>query len=271
MGDQRLRARLRRWILFLNLPVAAFAAFVTWRRVHPHAVEAERERIDYGGVAALSIGLVALLLALDQATDYGWTDWRIIALLAVSAVLVTGFVLIERRVGSRALVPPDVIRNRDFSAACLAVLLMSVTFFAALLYLPQFMQKLLDYSALKAGLGLLPMMGTFATVAFLAGRLYERLGPKLVLSAGALCLTAGMFLLSLVQVDSGWAALVPGMAVLGLGVGLFYSSVTTAGVTALDPSRASLAGGIVYMFQVAGGSIGVGLTTSIFTSRAQSE
>ena len=76
------------------------------------------------------------------------------------------------------------------------------------------------------------------------------------MSAGAACLAAGTFLISLVGPDSGWGELVPGMVVTGLGVGLFYSSITTAAVTALDPSRSSLAGGIVYMFQVAGGSSG---------------
>jgi Na+/melibiose symporter-like transporter len=78
-----------------------------------------------------------------------------------------------------------VIRNRDFAFACLATLLMSATFFAALMYLPQFMQKILGWSPLEAGAGFLPMMATFAAVSFAAGGLYERLGAKVVLSAGA--------------------------------------------------------------------------------------
>jgi hypothetical protein len=85
-------------------------------------------------------------------------------------------------------------------------------------------------------------------------------------TSGAACLFVGMLLFSLVEADSGYLSLIPGMVVFGLGVGLFYSSVTTAGVTALDESRSSLAGGIVYMCQVGGGSIGLGLTTSIFAS-----
>lgn len=103
----------------------------------------------------------------------------------------------------------------------------------------------------------------------MAGGLYERLGAKRIVTAGAVGLCAGGVLISLVGRDSGLGALIPGMLVLGVGTGLFYSSVTTAGVTALDPSRAGLAGGIVYMFQVAGGSIGLGLTTAIFTTASQ--
>jgi MFS transporter len=163
-------------------------------------------------------------------------------------------------------VPRDGIANPDFRAACLATLLMSAVFFAVLLYLPQFMQKILGWNPLEAGAGLLPLMAVFALSSFAAGPLYGHLGAKRVVSAGAACLAIGTLLISLVERNSGWGALVPGMVVTGLGIGLFYSSITTAAVTALDPSRSSLAGGIVYMFQVAGGSIGLGLTTTVFTT-----
>jgi len=159
--------------------------------------------------------------------------------------------------------------NPAFRAACLTTLLMSAVFFVALMYLPQFFQKILGWSPLEAGAGLLPLMGVFAAVSFASGPLYERFGPKLMVTAGASCLTLGMFMLSLVDRDSDWGTLVPGMVVTGLGVALFYSSITTAAVTALDPSRASLASGIVYMFQIAGGSVGLGLTTMIFTTASE--
>jgi EmrB/QacA subfamily drug resistance transporter len=258
-----------RWILFANLPIAALACFVTWRSVPESRGAGADEGIDVPGVVTLSTGLVALLIALDQVTDWGWTDPRILALFAGCVLLLVGFAVIERRAGARALIPRDVMANPAFRSACLATLLMSATFFAALLFLPQFMQKILGWDPLEAGAGLLPMMGTFAAISFAAGPLYERFGAKIVVSAGASCLTVGIFLISLVDADSGWGALVPGMVVTGLGVGLFYSSITTAAVTALDPSRSSLAGGIVYMFQVAGGSVGLGLTTTVFTTASE--
>src|SRR4051794_9665436 len=161
------------------------------------------------------------------------------------------------------------MRNREFMAAALSVLLMSATFFAILIYVPQFMVKVLGYGPLKAGLGFLPMMGTFAIVSFIAGTLYNRLGAKPILIAGAACLCAAPFLLSTVGADSGYIALVPAMVVMGFGVGLFYSTVTTAGVSALDPSHTSLAGGVIYMCQIAGGSVGLGLTTAIVSSVAK--
>ena len=252
-----------RWIFFLNLPIAAFAMLVTWRVVRADEGRLADHRVDYGGIVLLSIGLLALLFALDEGIDLGWTDPLIVGLFALAAAALVGFILVERRAGAMALVPNDVLKNRAFLPACMAVLMMSAIFFAALLYLPQFMTKVLGYSASESGAGLLPMMGTFAVTSFLAGPLYERMGPKLIVSLGAAFLAVGIFLLSRVHPTTTFDGLVAGMVILGIGVGLFYSSITTAAVTALDPSRSSLAGGIIYMFQIAGGSIGLGLNTAL--------
>jgi EmrB/QacA subfamily drug resistance transporter len=257
-----------RWILVVNVPVAAFAVLVTLRAIPPDP-GGERQRLDVAGVATLSLGLLAALVALDQSSDWGWGDPRVVTAMAAAGVLLVAFVVRERRAGDAALVPGDVMGNRTFAAACLAVLLMSAVFFATLLYLPQFMAKELGYAPLKAGAGLLPMMVTFGIVSFVAGPLYAHAGPKLMVSAGAAGIAAAMILLSGLEAGDGFGALVPGMVVLGAGIGVFYSSVTTAGVTALDDSRSSLAGGIVYMFQIAGGSVGLGVNTAIVASAGE--
>jgi hypothetical protein len=249
--------------------VAAAAVYVTWRRIHQPVQRDPEERIDVLGVAALTVALVALLLALDEVTDLGWGDAPIVALLAAFAGAIVGFVVIERRMGENALVPRDVMRNPEFTAACVAVLFTAGTFFASLLYLPQFFQKLLDYSPLEAGLGLVPLMATFAVVSFVAGGLYERLGAKPILSMGVGMMFLGILLLSFVGEDSGYGETVPGMLVLGCGFGLFLATITTAAVTSLAERRASLGGAILYMFQIAGGSIGLALTTTIFARASQ--
>jgi EmrB/QacA subfamily drug resistance transporter len=259
-----------RWVLLINLPIAAGACAVTYFKVAAAPGDPGDGRIDYAGSAALTVGLVALLLALDQATDWGWGDWRILAMLAVCVISLLAFIPIEHRAGAGGLIPPDVARNRTFVAACAAVLLMSATFFAMLLYVPQVMAKVMGFSALESGVGFLPLMGTFSIAAFLSGPLYERIGGKLLLTIGSACIPVGLFLLTLCQVDSRYLVLVPGLVVAGVGVGLFYSTMTTVAITALDQARASLAGGILYMFQVAGGSVGLGLTTTIFTATALS-
>ncbi len=256
-----------RWIFFLNVPVSAFAVLITYRLVHVAEPQAGEQRIDYPGIATISVGLVSLLVALDQIDDWGFGDPRVIGMLVLAAVLLVAFVPIERRAGGHALVPRAVMANESFRSSCLAILLMSATFFAALLYLPQFMEHQLGWSPLQAGLGMLPFLAVFACVSFVAGPLYERLGAKLLASVGALCITVAPFVFSLVGNRSGYGSLVVGMIVLGIGIGSFYPTATTAGVTSVDASQTSLAGGIVYMFQIAGGSIGLGLTTMVFSSQ----
>ena len=256
-----------RWIFFLNVPISIFAVLVTYFLVHVKEPESEERRIDYAGIATLSVGLVSLLIALDQVADWGWGDPRVAGLLALAAILIVAFVPIERRAGAHALVPREVMRNRSFSASCVAILFMSATFFASLLYLPQFMEKQFGYSPLEAGIGILPFLGVFALVSFVAGPLYNRLGAKPLAVFGAACITTAPFLFSQVDASSGYDSLILGMVVLGIGIGSFYPTATTAGVTSVDESQTSLAGGIVYMFQIAGGSIGLGLTTTVFSSQ----
>lgn len=261
-----------RWIFFLNLPVTAFAVLVTARFIHQPRVDSDDTAIDYRGIVTLSVGLVALLLAFDQVPQWGgWTDPRIVGLIFLSVLLLASFSFIERSSGRHALVPAEVMRNRDFSYSCTAILFMSAVFFATMLYVPQYMLKVLDFSPIQTGLGMLPMMGVFALVSFIAGPLYNRLGPKILATAGAGCITAGPLLVALAASEQEYAAIVPGLVVTGLGVGLFYPTATTAGVTSVDESRTSLAGAIVYMFQIAGGSIGLGLTTAIFTQAGESD
>ena len=113
---------------------------------------------------------------------------------------------------------------------------------------------------------MLPFLAVFALASFAAGPLYDRLGAKKLAVIGAALITLGPVLLSLVDEGSGYEALIPGMVVLGIGAGSFIPTATTAGVTSVDVSQTSLAGGIVYMFQIAGGSIGLGLTTTVFSS-----
>lgn len=254
------------WIFFINVPVALIG-IVTLLIVFPRDKAADPdERIDYGGTVILTAGLFAFLLALDWGVDRGWTDPMILTLFGVGAVCLIGFGVLENRIGDTALVPDSVMKNLTFAVATFTTLMIAAVFFGALLYLPQFMTKALNFSAVEAGAGLLPMMLTYALLSFVAGRLYERVGARAMVSTGAALLAAGMFLLTTIEPGTSYAELVPGMIVLGIGIALFYSSVTTAGVTALDPSQSSLAGAIIYMANVAGGAIGLGMNTAIVAS-----
>ena len=260
-----------RYIFFLNVPIALIAVFATWRFVH---VETERERapIDYLGIALLSVSLLSLLGALTIAPGVGYGSPEVLVGFVVSGVLIIGFVLRERAAGEDALIPPSVIENRPFLAACLAVLSMSAVFFASLFFLPQFFEKVLGESTFTSGAMLLPMVGTFAVMSFAETWLINRIGMKAVVVSGATCLFVGtVMLVLLLDQSSGFSSLVPGMVVLGAGVGLFYSSVTTAALTSMDSSRSGLAGGVLYMFQIGGGAVGLALSTTIFLGASSNE
>jgi EmrB/QacA subfamily drug resistance transporter len=259
-----------RAVLLVNIPIAAVAMVVVWLTIHQAQTRAEGERLDYAGMATLTISLFALLFALDQGTDWGFGDPRILVCLAVFAVFLVAFVPIERRMGRSALVPRDVIRRGGFTWPCVCIGLLSTLFFVSLLYLPQFMQKILDYSPTRSGAGLLPLFVPFAVLAFAAGPLYNRLGAKLIVSAGVAALAVGGLLLTFVDDSSGYTSLIAGMIVLGVGIGLFYPSATTAAVTAVAAARQSLAGGLAYMFQIAGGAVGLAIATTIFTATSES-
>jgi MFS family permease len=159
-----------------------------------------------------------------------------------------------------------VLANRTFMAACVTTLLASGTFFAVLLYAPQFTQKIFGYDALQSGVALLPMMAVFGLTSFAAGPLYNKLGGRPLLLAGAALMPLGVLALSFLQADSDYLAMVPGLAILCVGCGLFYSALTTVAMTSLDPARTGVGGGILYMFQLVGGSIGLGLTTTVVLS-----
>jgi len=253
-----------RYILFLNIPIALASALVVWRFIAADKPAPTREHLDYAGVALLSIGLIGLLVGLDQSSTWGWLDIRTIALLATGILALGTLVAVQRRIGERALVPRSVIANPIFAAACLSTLLASGTWFALLLYGPQFMQKILGFSALGSGVGFLPLMVVYTLTSFAAGPLYNKIGGRILLLAGAAGLGLGALLLSLLQADSSYAAMVPGLVVLGVGVGLFYSTLTTVAITALDSDSSSVGGGLLFMFQLVGGAIGVVLTTTVF-------
>ena len=183
-----------RWVFFLNLPIALAAILVTYLVVAPDTATDKKDTLDYPGMGTLTVAVFALLLGLDFGTRIGWSATWIYGLFALSVFAFLVFFFVERRGGDNALVPDEVMRNTRFTAACMTVLAMSAIFFAALLYLPQYMAHQLGFSAVECGAGLLPMMGTFAITSFISGRLYARLGPKVSVVGGALFLAAGMFL-----------------------------------------------------------------------------
>ena len=253
-----------RWVFFINLPIAMAAIIITRRNVSESRA-GEHAGIDYLGIVTVSAAVILVLIGLDVGTAEGFTDPAVAVMLVAGVLLLGVFAFVERRAGAAALVPRRVTASVQFTSAVLSVTAMSVVFFAVLVFVPQLAEKDQGWSALEAGAGLLPLMLLFAGMSYLAGRLYNRVGARVVVSTGAACLTLGVLWLAC-TIGSSYALLVPGLVIMGTGVGLYYSAITTAAVTAVPASDNSLAGGIVYMAQIAGGSIGIGLNTAIVLS-----
>ncbi len=254
-----------RWILLLNVPLGLITAGLTYYSVKIKDTKILDEKIDYAGIATLSLGLVSLMYALNQSPFWGWTSPYTIVLLALSVILILSFLAIERRVSS-ALVPPDLMNNMAFMIPCFVIALLSPAFFGVLLYLPQFMQKFLGFSSLKSGIGLVPSMIVWALVSPFAGKLYNHYGPRILSCTAGILIGLAAFLFSLLHVESNYMSLIPGQIILGIGLGIGFSTLTTAAIGSANESRSSLAGGLVYMFQIGGGALGLAISTTIFTA-----
>jgi len=255
-----------RWIFYINVPVAIIAILVTLSAVPKDQVDDIEKTVDYPGIMTLSLGLFGFLLLLDIGADLGWLSPVVLGLLGLAVAALCIFFMVERRAGPKALVPKEIMENDAFKTSIAVILTINVIYFASLFYLPQFMVKELKFSPAQAGVGLLPILAMFAVTSFIAGQLFNRFGPKLMVTIGSGCLTLGILILSFLDASTTYAGLVPGMMILGIGLGFFFSSITTVGITSVDPSQSSLAGAILYMFQNAGGAIGLGLNTAIVVS-----
>ena len=260
-----------RWVFFTNLAIAALAMFATWKTIPADQKIEPNQKLDYAGTALIAAGLLLLLLALDQATDWGVGDPRILAALLISVTLLVIFMLVERRAGEHALIPWDVMQNRQFRSACLAVLLIAPPTGAALFYLPQFFQKFLELSPLESGIGISPRMIPYVLTSFLAGIAYNRIGGKITVLIGAGALVLSAILFALPPNSAGYVWLVPGMLVMGIGLGTFGASLTTIAVTSLPSSRTSVGGGTLAMSNYIGFAAGLALTTTVFANRSASE
>ncbi|BBM03633.1 MFS transporter [Microbulbifer sp. GL-2] len=252
-----------RWILFVNIPFTGVLIFLFYKLVPKIDIEVDNKKIDYMGVATLSISLLCILIALDLSVDMGFKSPLIVILISAFFVFIGIFSIVEYKEGKSALIPSDVIGNYKFLFAGISTLLISVVFLTALLLVPQYLNFTNGNSVISIGLSLLPMMLALGCVSYVSGQFYKKLGAKSLASAGALCVFIGMFILAHIHKYSSNLQMVSGLILLGAGIGMFFSTITTLAITVVDSSRASLAGGIIYMLDIMGGSLGLGLSTTI--------
>ncbi len=256
-----------RWVLLINVPLAIIASLITLLFVRSDKSSLKPEPNDWTGIATISIGLVAIMLAVDQSMSWAWMNFKTLALVGVAMVLLTMFPFIERR-KPNALVPWPLMTNSAFMVACLVISTTVQVFFVINLYLPEYNEKFRGDDPLKAGLHVAAFMLGFAMVSFVSGRLYERLGAKTMSSGGLLIVAAAMTALALLGPDLVWWIQSPILIFVGVGLGAIIPALTTAAVAAADISHASLASGLSFMAQLAGGALVFAIATTIFASVA---
>jgi EmrB/QacA subfamily drug resistance transporter len=252
-----------RAIFYINVPVAIGAVLATLFAVRESRDTTVGRDVDYAGVAVLTAGLTALVLALVEGNSWGWGSAQIIAMIAVAVISLPLFVAVENRVKA-PIVQFRLLSDRDFLGAIVVASVISFAMLGVFFFLALYMQDVLGYTPLEAGIRFLPSTLMIVAIAPIAGRLSDRYGPRWLIGGGLLIVSASLFSFSTIAVDSGYLDLLPGFMLLGIGIAMTMSPMTSAAMNAVPVQKAGVASGVLSMFRMVGGSLGVAVTGAIF-------
>jgi EmrB/QacA subfamily drug resistance transporter len=259
-----------RWIFFVNVPVGVALAVATVRFVPESRSQLTRRTLDLPGAVSVTAGLVVLVFAIVKSNSYGWGSLRTIGLLTAGIVLLAGFLALERR-SPAPLMRLSIFRVRSLAVADVTLLLTAAAVFGTFFFVSLYLQQILGYRPLSAGVAFLPLSAGIATGATLARKLVPRLGVRLVPVIGLALATAGMIFLAQIPVHGHYASnLLPGLLPLGLGMGLTFVPITLAGTSEVGGDDAGLASGLLNTAQQVGGSIGLAILSTLAASRTTS-
>jgi EmrB/QacA subfamily drug resistance transporter len=256
-----------RWCLFVNVPIAIAAALAALPTVHESRADGDRH-YDIPGAVLVTGGLVALVYGFTEAakTGVGWLSVQTLSLLAIAAVMLIGFVMVERRT-AHPLLPLPIVTDRNRGGSFLASLLVGAGLFAMFLFLTYYFQVNLGYSPLKSGFAFLPFSLGIIVTAGLASALLPRYGPKALMVTGLVMATAGLFYLTQLSEGSSWLThVLPAEIVMSVGMALVFVPLSSLALFGIAPRDAGVASALLNTTQQVGGSLGTALLNTLYAS-----
>ncbi len=254
------------WVLWVNVPIGLAAAAIAPRLLVESRADSATRTFDAGGALSVTAGLSVLVYALVDATRVGWGSTQTIGLLAVSTLLLAAFVAIERR-SSAPLVPFSIFRSRTITGANAVGLLIGASLFSMFFFISLYMQQVLGYSPIHAGLSYLPLALTIVVSAGIASQLTTRIGYKPVLAVGMAFIGAGLVWFSQVSAQGSFLSDILGPSLLAaIGLGLAFVPNTIAAVSGVADRDAGLASGLINTSQQVGGALGLAVLSTVANS-----
>ena len=251
-------------IFIVNLPLCV-AAIVVGRRVVPESRDPVVRRLDWAGATLSGVGLIALTWAVIEAPSDGWTSGPVLAAFALAFVALGAFVLRQQRI-REPLLDVTLFRNPRFSAASSTVMVLFFALFGFLFLATQYLQFVLGYSPLAAGLRVLPYAGAMIVSASASAKLVSSFGTKRIATAGMLLFGGGLAVAATVGVDIGSGRLAIAFVLMGAGMGLAGAPATESIMSSLPPARANIGSAVNDTTRELGGALGVAVVGSVMSS-----
>jgi EmrB/QacA subfamily drug resistance transporter len=250
------------WIFFINVPVGVLAIGASYLFIDESRDQSEVQRVDVPGLVTSGVGLFALTYALIQANTYGWTSARIIGAFAVAAAALAAFVVIE--MSSRVpMLDLSLFRNPTFSGANTAMLLIALAMFGVFFFVSLYMQQILGYSPVEAGLTFLPLTVLIIAVAPQAGRISDTVGARWIVGAGLTLVAGSLALFSRLGQTATFTDLLPGLLFGGVGMAMSMAPTTAAAMASVPVDKAGVGSAVLNSMRQIGGSIGIALMGAI--------
>jgi EmrB/QacA subfamily drug resistance transporter len=255
------------WIFFINVPVGIATFLFAMRLVPESKDEAAHRSFDVAGAVTVTGGLMLLVYAIVQAQQKGWGSAQTIVTFLISAALLVGFVVVESR-AKAPLVRLSIFRVRSLSAANVAMFLVGSGLFAMFFFNSLYIQRVLGYGPLKAGLAFLPFTAGIMVSATLASQFGPKVGIRITTAIGMVLAAGGLLLLTRIPVDGSYlSSVLPSLLLTSLGMGAVFVSLTLVATTGLADEDQGLASGLFNTSQQVGGAVGLAILSTLSASR----